>query len=99
MNFPEFPSIGLLLGSSISFIGNPEFAGIFPHFPGEGFWSFQIAFSGEDEVDVLGRSWLLAKALRHTESHLGFGRRPAIVSQYQFHVLCFVAFESAICHT
>ena len=49
--FSGIPWIGLFL---YSLIGNPEFPGIFRHFPGEGFWGPQIAFSGEAEVDMLG---------------------------------------------
>ena len=54
MNFPEFPGSAFFLAFLYSFIGNPEFPGIYRHFPGEGFWGPQIAFSGEDEVDMLG---------------------------------------------
>ena len=52
--FPGIPWIGLSLGISILLIGNPEFPGIFRHFPGEGCWGPRIAVSGEDEVDMLG---------------------------------------------
>ena len=52
--FPGIPWIGLFLAFLYSLIGNPEFPGIFRHFLGEGFWGPRIAFSGEDEVDMLG---------------------------------------------
>ena len=54
MNFPEFPGSAVFLALLYSVIGKPEFLGIFRHFSGEGFWGPQIAFSGEDEVDILG---------------------------------------------
>ena len=54
MNFPEFPGSAFSLALLHSLIGNPEFPGFFRHFPGEGFWGPEIAFSGEDEVDTLG---------------------------------------------
>ena len=54
MNFLEFPGLAFFLAFLDSLKGNPEFPGIYRHFPGEGFWGPQIAFSGEDEVDMLG---------------------------------------------
>ena len=51
MNFPEFPGSAFLLAFPFYLIGNPEFPGIFRHFPGP-----QIAFSGGDGVDMLGSS-------------------------------------------
>ena len=50
MNFPEFPGSAFFLAFPYYLIGNPEFPGIFRHFPGEGFWGPQIAISGEDGV-------------------------------------------------
>ena len=50
--FPGIPWIGRFL--AFLFSRKPEFAWIFRRFPGEGFWGPQIAFSGEDEVDMLG---------------------------------------------
>ena len=52
--FLEFPGSALPLAFLYYFIGNPEFPGIFRHFPGEGFWGPQIVFSGENGVDMLG---------------------------------------------
>ena len=52
--FSGIPWIGFLLALLLSFIGKPEFPGIFRHFLGEGFWGSQVAFSGEDEVDMSG---------------------------------------------
>ena len=37
MNFPEFPGSAFFLALLHSLMGNPEFPGIFRHFPGEGF--------------------------------------------------------------
>ena len=53
MNFPEFPGSAFFLAFLHYLIGSPEFPGLFQHFPGEGFWGPRIAFSGEDEVDML----------------------------------------------
>ena len=59
-DIPEAPEkfekkkFGFNFRSLYYLIGNPEFPGIFQHFLGEGFWGPQIAFSGEDGVDVLG---------------------------------------------
>ena len=52
----EFPGvlwIGLFSALLYSLTGNPEFPGICRHFPEEGFGGPQIAFLGEDEVDML----------------------------------------------
>ena len=54
MNFPEFLGSAFFLAFQFNLIGNPEFPGIFRHFLGEGFGGPQIAFSGEDGVDMLG---------------------------------------------
>ena len=48
--FPGVPWIGLSLGMSIFLIGNPEFPGIFRHFPGEGFWVPELRFRGKTEL-------------------------------------------------
>ena len=63
MNFPEFPGSAFFLAFLYYLIGNAEFPGIFRHFPGEGFWGPQIAFSGEDGVDVLGSGELYSLAV------------------------------------
>ena len=52
--FSGIPQIGLFGPFLHSLIGSPEFPRIFLHFPGKGFWGSRVAFSGEDEVDVLG---------------------------------------------
>ena len=44
--FPGIPGSAFFLELLHSLIGNPEFPGIF--------WRFPIAFSREDEVDMLG---------------------------------------------
>ena len=54
MNLPEFPGSAFFLAFLYSLVRSPEVPGIFRHFLGEGFWGPQIAFSGEDEVDMLG---------------------------------------------
>ena len=54
MNFPEFSGSAFSLARPSYLIGNPEFPGIFQHFPGEGLWNPQIALSREDGVDMLG---------------------------------------------
>ena len=54
MNFPELLGSAFFLAFLFSFLGNPEFPGIFRHFFGEGFWDPRIAFSAEDEVDMSG---------------------------------------------
>ena len=54
MNFPEFPGSVFFLAFLYSLVGSPELPGIIRHLPGEGFWDPQIAYSGEDEVDMLG---------------------------------------------
>ena len=62
MNFPAFPGSAFFLAFLYSFIGNPDFPGIYRQFPGEGgFWGPQIAISGEDEVDMLGSDELFRK--------------------------------------
>ena len=58
MNFQEFPGSAFFVAFQNSPKGNPEFPGIFRHFPGDSFWGPQIAFSGEDEVDMLGSGHL-----------------------------------------
>ena len=50
----EFLGSAFFLALLFYLIGNPEFSGIFRHFPGEGFWGPRIAFSREDGVDMLG---------------------------------------------
>ena len=52
--FPGVPWIRLFLAFQNSVNGNTEFPGICQHFLGDGSWGPQIAFSGEDEVDMLG---------------------------------------------
>ena len=48
-------------------MGNPEFPGVFRHFPAEGFWGTRIAFSGEDEVDMLGSGEESPKRIKVTQ--------------------------------
>ena len=52
--FPGVPWIGYSLGITVFLNRKPDFPEIFRLFPGEGFWGSQIAFSGEDEVGMLG---------------------------------------------
>ena len=54
MNFPEFLGSTFCLAFLYSLKGAPKFSGISQHFPGEGLGDPRIAFSGEDEVDMLG---------------------------------------------
>ena len=54
MNFPELPGSAFFMALLFSLKGKPEFPGILRHFLGEGFWGPQIAFLGEDDVDILG---------------------------------------------
>ena len=54
MNFPESPGSAVFLALLYSVLGKPEFPRILRHFPGECSWGPQNAFSGEDEVDMLG---------------------------------------------
>ena len=62
-NFPEFPGSAFFLALLYYLIGNPEFPGIFRHFPGEGFWGPRIAFSGGNMKLIC---WA---AVNHTSSH------------------------------
>ena len=63
MNFSEFPGSAFFSAFPYSLIGNSGFPGISRHFPEKGFWGPQIAFSGEDEFDMLGNRESLVKNL------------------------------------
>ena len=68
MNFPEFPGSAFSLAFLYSLRGSPEFPGISRHFPRQGFWGPQIAFSGEDEVDMLGSGEVYTKGVFSSEN-------------------------------
>ena len=66
MNFPECPGSAIFLALLCSLLGKPQISRNSWHFPGEGFCDPQMAFSGEDEVDMLGSGdpavcWLSTK--------------------------------------
>ena len=52
--FPGIPWIGLFRGISILFNRKPRISRNFPASPWRGFWGSRIAFSGADELDMLG---------------------------------------------
>ena len=76
-DFSEIPWIGLFLAFLYSLVGDPDFSQNIPAFPWRGLLgpSPQIAFSGEEEVDMLGSGakylrscWLLASVQRLKEA-------------------------------
>ena len=67
MNFPEFPGSAVFLTLLYSLIGSPEFPGICRRFLERVFGVPKFAFSGEDEVDMLGSrdaAWAFALGMR-----------------------------------
>ena len=82
MNLPEMLAYkGFAWHCYISLVGNPAFRGIVRHFPGEGLWDPQVAFSGEDKLDM--RFYSVKKSQKSIDARSDHGRRSRAISRPQ----------------